>query len=643
MDPQVSYFEYDYNIMQNVYEPLMWYPNTNSTLVVPWLAQSVNVSSSGTTADITLRQGIKFQDGEPFNSTAVYFTYNRLLVEDGSSPTSLGTQASWILQQLVNDSLSTTQSGHPQTYGVKYADEWLAQNFVQITGPYTLTLNIRNPNAALLYLIAGEWSDIVAPNYTISNDMAFWASNKVWSGSATPPSPITGNYTQQIKAYLEDLSAGCTSKGCAETYYDAISASRTNSLGGTGPYVLTSVDATSHNFVLTNNTAYWGGPTGNIHGQIGTININYVPDIGTRETDLKSAVNSGQAMTIDIPSDHFYDVANETAWINSGGTQMVSVIPGVNMYGPYTQLATFFDPFEMNVTNPSTGTKYTFQPFADQRLRLAFADSVNMSEINLVLNHLLGKVAINVVAPGLPPNGAYNTSLTPLYNYNLTAVQDLLVSAMLNPITHFTQYNGTAAPAGLYNNTFGCTNATFSLDSGGCQVAPVTQTVTLTYITGDTLDEGIMEQMAQNLNNVSSALNMGLTVNTVGVPGGTELTEAFSNQLYFYTLGWLADYPWVVDFLGPMYSPTGTYPAGDGWNISALGALYQQSKSITSTQNATQVAELLSINTQMNTIANNEVMYLWTFNSETFATITSNVQGFYFNPSIAGIYFPSLY
>src|SRR5580693_7431978 len=86
LDPGVSYFSYDYNIMQNVYEPLLWYNASCSTCVIPWLAQSYTVSSDQKVYSFTLRSGITFADGEPLNSTAVYFSLNRLLVFDGSTP-----------------------------------------------------------------------------------------------------------------------------------------------------------------------------------------------------------------------------------------------------------------------------------------------------------------------------------------------------------------------------------------------------------------------------------------------------------------------------------------------------------------------------------------------------------------------------
>jgi ABC-type transport system substrate-binding protein len=116
------------------------------------------------------------------------------------------------------------------------------------------------------------------------------------------------------------------------------------------------------------------------------------------------------------------------------------------LYGAYSGFATLFDPFDTNVTNVFTGKPYSFQPFADRRFRLAFADAVNMTDINTSVNNKLGQVAVNVVAPGLPPAGAYNSNNTPAYTYNLDAVQSLLLDAMQNPLTSFNLENGTAAP-----------------------------------------------------------------------------------------------------------------------------------------------------------------------------------------------------
>ena len=629
LDPQVSYYSYDYTIMQNVYEPLLWYNGTSGTQVIPWLAQNYTLSQDGRTLTINLRHGIDFADGEQLNSTAVYFALNKLLIEDSSSPVGHGSQASWILQQLTNTSLSSVL-GAPHAYTQQWGKEVIAQNFVQITGPYQVQLNIQNPNAALPYLLAGEWAVMVAPNYVMQKDLQLWSASS--SGYNLPyPSP-SGNATDAINQYLLDEVATCdtgvTPKGCGTTYLDG---SAQGSMAGTGPYVISSFSSTTNNFVLKANPSYWGGPYQfnggpKIVAHIPTININFVPTQTTRTLDLQNAAKSGQAMAVDVTGDHFFDVAARSPWLTNGTLQ--STIPGVTLYGTYPTYSTLFDPYETNVTNPNTGTFYKFQPFADVRLRLAFADAVNMTEINNDVNNRLGVVAINVVPPGLPPAGSYNTSITPRYSYNLTAVQNLLVEAMQQPLSQFTYANGTAAQAGVFDNTFGCK----TLNAKGQCDTSTPQTINLVYGTGDTVDQAVFEDIASVVNNISSTYNMGLTVSVVPVPTGQMITEAFSGNLYMYALGWFADYPWVIDFLGPMYAPGQAYTAPDNWNLTQMATLFSQAQNASSHND---IKGLIEASNAMNMLANQEVMYLWTLNSVDYMAMTSNVQGFKFNPSLS--------
>ncbi|MDE1852675.1 MAG: hypothetical protein KGI38_02880 [Thaumarchaeota archaeon] len=626
MDPGVSYFSYDYTVFQQVYEQLLWYNGTNSGSVVPWLAQSYNTADNGKTYQFTLRSGINFADGNPMNATSVYFSLNRLLLFDASTPTAHGSQASWIVQQLLNHTLSTSLSGAPQTYGNSYVKAVLAENFIKITGPDTFRVNVMHPNAAFPFLMAGEWASIISPQFVMQHDMQLWTASG--SGYTLPYPTLSGNLTNQINQYFYDLSATCnagsTPAGCGTTYLDG---SYTGSLAGTGPYVMTSYDKNTNGFVLTANSKFWGGPKGNIHPSIQTIDIKYVGDINTRELDLENAAKSGQAMVIDPDATHLYDLANRTAWLDQNNLK--STIPGVTLYGAYSGLATLFDPFDTNVTNAQTGSYYQFQPFADRRIRLAFADAVNITEIMSTLNNKLGQTAINVVAPGLPPTGAYFANDKPAYSYNLDQVQALMLDAMEHPLTSFTYANGTAAKAGVFNNGFGCT----TLSSGQC-TNPTVQNIQIAFGIGDTVDEGILDTIAGNINNVSATYNMGLTVSVVPLPTGTLLNEAFASptHLYFYALGWFADYPWVVDFLGPMYAPANTYTGPDGWNLTAMANLYSQ---VLSASESNSIPALLTATHGMNVVANNEVMYLWTQYPLNFMSMTSNLGGFYYNPALS--------
>jgi ABC-type transport system substrate-binding protein len=640
LDPQVSYDIYGASVEQNVYEPLVWFAGSNGVNPIPWLAKNFSTSNGGHTFTATLRSGIKFADGETLNSSDVYFSYNRLLVMDGSAPLGHGTQASWIMQQLENSSLSTTLCSCSQTYGHSYVQAVLKQKFVQMPGPLKVKLNIMNPNGALLYLLGNLWANIVAPDYVMQHDLALWSQS---SNSYTLPYPtLHGNFTQMANQYFEDYSATCnagaTPKGCAATYLDS---SAGGSLAGTGPYAIQSVDTSASVITMKSFSGYWGGPNGTLHAQIPTVVYKYVPDQTTREIDLRNAAASGQAMIIDVTTTNIYDVADRQAWLNQGKLQ--SSLTGVTIYGPYTQYATTFIPLDTNVTNPYTGTFYSFQPFADLRFRQAVGDSVNLTIINQQVNNKLGTVANGLVPPGIPPSGAYNASLNVNYKFSPGKVQQLLLDAMQHPLTHFKFENGTAAPAGRFDNTFGCA----TLGSNNQCSHPTPQTFSLVYATGDTVDQAILGQIAQTINNVSATYNMGLTVSVTPLPCGQMTTEAFSGQVYAWAeacFGWYDDYPWSLDFLGPILSPGGIYTAPGGWNLNQMGTYWAQAQAASA---AGDNAGVVAATNKMAALSNRAVTDIWTFYPDIYYVMTSNIKGVYFNPAIYTTgepqYFAALY
>ena len=643
LDPQVTVSVYSYAVMQNVYEPLLWYNGSCSTCIIPWLAQSYTSSSDLKSYQFTLRDGIKFADGENLDSTAAYFSLNRLLIMDGSAPIGHGTQESWIVQQLLNTSLSTTLCACSQTYNSAYVDSVLAENLVQVTSPTTFTINVMNPNSAFPYLIGNEWGNIVAPNYVMQHDLALWNQSSTGYKLPYPSLSSASDEMTMIKDYFYDEVATCNSgitpSGCGTTYLDN---SYQGSMAGTGPYQIQSVDKDTNDIVLQANPNYWGGPYATkMMPQYQTAYLNYVPDQLTREIDLRNAARSGQAMTVDVLTGNLYDVADRNAWLNNH--QLQSVIPSVTLYGPYSSYTTWFYPFDTNVTNILTGKPYMFQPFADRRFRLAFADAVNITTINTSVNNNLGQVAVNLIPPGLPPQGAYNPNIKPVYSYNLDAVQSLLLDAMMHPLASFTFENGTAAPPGTFNNTFGCS----TLSPSGTCTNPIPQTITLVAVTGDTVNLGILNTIAGSVNNVSSTYNMGLTVTVKPVPVNTLITEGFSGNLYMFATFDIDDYPWAIDFLGPAYAPYQGYTGPLGWNIPEMGNLYQNAVNASARGD---LATLVKDSDAMNIIANQAVMYLWTyyplggFPDTGCVAITSNVAGFYWNPStiLYGPYFAAL-
>ncbi len=640
LDPQVSYDIYGASVEQNIYEPLVWFNGTNGQDVIPWLAQSYSISPDGKTLTATLRSGISFADGEALDSSAVYFAYNRLLVMDGSAPVGHGTQASWIMQQLLDPSLSTTLCGCTQTYGSEYVKKVLAENFVEITGPQSIQLHIMNPNSALTFLVGNLWANMVAPNYVMQHDIALWSqpSNGYTLPYPTPSGSATDKMNQYFMDYQATCNAGATLKGCAATYLDS---STGGSLAGTGPYTVQSVNTASNVITLVANPNYWSGPNGNIHPHIQTVTYKFVPDQTTREIDLRNAAASGQAMVIDVTPTNIYDVADRTSWLQQN--KLASILNGVTIYGPFSQYATLFIPLDTNVTNPFTGTYYKFQPFADLRLRLAIADSVNLTQINLQVNNKLGQVANNLEPPGIPPTGTSAPSLQTRYSYNPDQVQALLLDAMMHPLTQFTFKDGTAAPPGTFDNSYGCK----TLNANNQCDHPVPQTIPLVYATGDTVDEAILNQIAGTVNTVSANFNMGLTVQVTPLPCGQMTSEAFSGQVYAWAeacFGWYDDYPWALDFLGPILSPGGIYTAPGGWNTKQMGIYWNEAQQADAQQNRPALIQAIN---SMVALGNDQVSNIWTFYPAIYMVMTSNVHGFYFNPAIYTTgepqYFAALY
>ncbi|MCW2241203.1 ABC transporter substrate-binding protein [Azospirillum canadense] len=78
LDPAVSTATNDFRILVNLYEGLVRYkPGTLE--VEPALAERWTVSDDGLTYRFTLRDGVTFHDGTPFDAQAVKFNFDRLL------------------------------------------------------------------------------------------------------------------------------------------------------------------------------------------------------------------------------------------------------------------------------------------------------------------------------------------------------------------------------------------------------------------------------------------------------------------------------------------------------------------------------------------------------------------------------------
>jgi ABC-type transport system substrate-binding protein len=603
LDPAVSYYQYDYDVQNNVYEKLLWYNGNSTTDIIPWLAESYQ-QISPTQYQFKLRQGINFQDGTPFNANAVWFTYSRLLVMDATGGTGdHGTQAGWIIQQMLDnpypDGKLFTYFGASPAYDAAWVQQVLALNFVQVVDPYTININIKNPTTQFAFLMSGEWMDIVSPSFVVSHDFS----------SACKTSDCAAD-SIDYTAYFNHIA------GHGEVEMNYLNLPEQGAKAGTGPYYIDSVNPTTYEIVLKANANYWGGPS-NWNGppitvSIKTIDYLYVPDLATRILDMKA----GKATAIAVSTTDIYSVVDREQWLTNG--KLVSVVPGVHVYGTYPQLVTDWFNLLTNVTD-SSGALRKFQPFADLRWRLALGSSVNMTDANININNKLGDTPNELLPPGTAPEGAYDPSLRLAYNYNLTRMTELINDACANPLTQFVNMNGHPYPAGTIDNSCSPDNR---------------QTIEMYVGTGDIADQRILSIMAANLNRVSAA--KGVTFTIVPVPGGQYYTLASKHQLYLYWGGWVADYNHPLNWLGPMLLATGAYPAWNNMNYTALNQLYAQA---TQADANGDVAGLLAATREAQVFSNNAVIYIYIQYPLVYAVRSSFLQGYYWNQATAVYYY----
>ena len=78
LDPQVSTAANDFRITTNIFEGLVRFKD-GTLEVEPALATDWTISDDGLTYTFTLREGVTFHDGTPFNAEAVKFTFDRML------------------------------------------------------------------------------------------------------------------------------------------------------------------------------------------------------------------------------------------------------------------------------------------------------------------------------------------------------------------------------------------------------------------------------------------------------------------------------------------------------------------------------------------------------------------------------------
>jgi peptide/nickel transport system substrate-binding protein len=144
-DPAIAVSSDAALVTRGVYENLLTYKG-NTTEIQPVLATSWTVTPDAKVWTFSLRQNVKFQDGTPFNASAVKFSFERLL-------------------------------------NISLGDAWMFQeisNIVEVD-TYTVQFNLSKSFAPFLATLASQWGPlIVSPSYVIAHELNATELGQKW-------------------------------------------------------------------------------------------------------------------------------------------------------------------------------------------------------------------------------------------------------------------------------------------------------------------------------------------------------------------------------------------------------------------------------------------------------------------------------
>jgi len=84
LDPALGYDTASNEIIQNIYEPLVFYDGDRTDKFIPMLAESWDISNDGTIYTFKIRSGVKFHGGQDLTAEDVAYSFQRGLLFGGS-------------------------------------------------------------------------------------------------------------------------------------------------------------------------------------------------------------------------------------------------------------------------------------------------------------------------------------------------------------------------------------------------------------------------------------------------------------------------------------------------------------------------------------------------------------------------------
>ncbi len=157
MDPAYAYDTASGEIIQAVYETLIFFDGESTTEFVPVLATEWNVSADGKTYRFKIRKGVKFHNGNDLTPSDVEYSIERGMVQDyGAGP-------QWMIFEPLFG--TDTQSSRTDDGLMPLAD---IKSKVEVDGDW-VQFNLVASYEPFLQIMANTWGSIVDKEWSVEN------------------------------------------------------------------------------------------------------------------------------------------------------------------------------------------------------------------------------------------------------------------------------------------------------------------------------------------------------------------------------------------------------------------------------------------------------------------------------------------
>ncbi len=582
LDPAWDYETSGGEVIQQVYQPLVFYNKEAVDKYVGMLASDWKTSQDGKTWTFTIRKGIKFANGDPMNPSDVAYSYVRGFIQGYSN------SAQWImLQPFFGPTVTSTwldpkvkpgdQSGD-DVVNAQYNGDFVAacqaaqKLIVADDSAGTVTMTLKQPWAPFLASISNSWGSIVDKKWAISQGD--------WDGNCANAQKFNNPEAQQSPLFEKMM--------------------------GTGPYMLSKWDH-GNSITLTANPNYWqtqplwpNGPAG--APKVKNVIIRYVPEWGTRF----AMMSTGDADFIYVPQ-------NFEAQI---------------------------DPLVKEQCDALSANCKTINPNGFLRMS---KDLPTLSQGDIFMNQQVNTTGGNTYigsgkldGNGIPPNFFANIHIrkafVACFDFD-TFIKQALAGEAVQP-------NGPVNPGELGYDSNGVKQQ-YSLDTcksefDAAAKEPGFENLTKngfylvgTYNAGNAVRQSALQILAAGLKSANPKFNLA----PLGQPFAVELTDQAASRIPLFAIGWLEDYHDPNDWVGPYLASGGTYGGTQHFEASLqkqLDTLVGQALAETNTE------KRATLYAQLNKLAVDNALDIFAYTPTQRHYEQLWMNGWYYNPIYSG-------